>query len=247
MVRGRPPINKEKKRTTSLTLTDSNYDFFKANELNLSKILNDTIDAMQQIDNFKLHELESKILKAKADLNIYQEEYNKLQIDIEQKEEIRRSQIINEQYEAYYLRKMYFEGKIKRMQALDLFDSIKKDDAILQYFRVEGRDLIWKGEKVNLSHTALLVLRNSNAVKVDYGYTVPKPKWFLTGIGLNDLTLDQELLIKDLDHGNLPQDLEVGYFMKYNPHITAPGLSRQIREEYSRLLMTGRVEWKGEA
>ena len=98
MVRGRPPVNKEKRRTTSLTLTDSNYDYFKANDLNLTKILNDSIDAMQQIDNYKLHELESKILKAKADLNIYQEEYNKLQIDIEQKEEIRRSQIINEQY-----------------------------------------------------------------------------------------------------------------------------------------------------
>ena len=245
MVRGRPPVNKEKRRTTSLTLTDSNYDYFKANDLNLTKILNDSIDAMQHIDNYKLHELESKILKAKADLNIYQEEYNKLQIDIEQKEEIRRSQIINEQYEAYYLRKMYFEGKIKRKQALDLLESIRKDDAIVEYFRVEGRDLIWKGEKAKLSHTAILVLRNSNAVKTDYGYSIPEPKWFLTGVGLNDLTFDQELMIKDLENGNLPQDLLAGYFTKYHPHITAPGLARQIREEYSRMLMIGSVEWKG--
>lgn len=245
MTRGRPPVNKEKKRTTSVTLTDTNYDFFKSNDLNLSKILNDSIDAMQKIDNFKLHELEAQILKVKSDLNIYQEEYNKLLIDIEQKEEIRRSQKISEEYQAFYLRKMYFEGHIESRMSVDFIGAMNRDEEIQKFFKVEGRILVTKGD-AKLSPSAQNVLRNVGAIKKDGDYEIPQPSSFLAGKGLNNLQFNHDLFLKEIEEDFLTEDLNAGYFCKFNPRITDPNLARQIREEYSRILMTGKIEWKGD-
>lgn len=246
MSRGRPQVNKEKRRTTSVTLTDTNYDFYKANDLNLSKTLNDAIDAMQKIDNFKLHEIEAQILKIKSDLNIYQEEYKKLMIDIEQKEEIRRSQKINEEYPAFYLRKMYFEGHIERRISLDFMDAMKRDEEIQKFFTIEGRTLI-KRDGNKLSPKAEQILRNIGVIKKNGKYEIPQPHFFLVGKGLNNLQFNHDLFLKEIEEDFLTEDLREGYFCKFSPKITDPNLARQVREEYSKILMTGKIEWKGDS
>ncbi|MGP6240466.1 hypothetical protein ACNF40_08720, partial [Cuniculiplasma sp. SKW4] len=191
-----------------------------------------------------LHELEQKINKMKLDLKILQDQYSRMLIEFEEKEEIRRSQKVANEYQGYYLRKLILEKKFEIRTSPDYIPILEKDEEIASVFDIQGRKLFLKQGLTpqNVSSKCKLILRNVSAVQKGDHIEIPEPKRYLIGKIKENLTIEKEsLLISEIDEGFLSEDLLPAYFEKFGPKITDPVLAKRVREEYMEFLRKSQV------
>ncbi|MGP6240419.1 hypothetical protein ACNF40_08460, partial [Cuniculiplasma sp. SKW4] len=191
-----------------------------------------------------LHELEQKINKMKLDLKILQDQYSRMLIEFEEKEEIRRSQKVANEYQAYYLRQLILDEKYNLREQLDYVPALQTDRDINSVFDIEGRKLFLKQglSTQNIPSKCKLILRNVGAVQRGDHIEIPEPKRYLSGKIKENLSIEKEdLLISEIEEGFLTEDLLPGYFMKFGPKITDPVLAKRVREEYMEFLRKSQV------
>ncbi len=243
--RGRPPVHQEPRHVTSIALDVSQVEFLKENNINLSDLVRNSIEAMQNKDLFKIHELEQKILKMKLDLKVLEDQYKRMLIENEEKEEIRRSQKVAEEYQAYWLRQLILNKKYDIRKQFDYIPVLHSDSDINSVFDIQGRNLFLKQgiSSQSISQKCRLVLRNVAAVQRGDHFEIPEPKKILYGKIKEDLKIEKEdLLIAEIEEGFLTEDLLPAYFLKFGPKITDPALAKKVREEYSEFLRKSHIQ-----
>jgi hypothetical protein len=245
--RGRPPVHVEARHITSVAIPQTMMEFVRANDLNLSEIVKNSIEAMMDRDLFQLHELEKKINKMKVELQILQDEYARMLIVYEEQEEIRRSQKVANEYPAYYLRKMVLEGKYYIRSQLDHMNSLEDDQVIREYFDVDKqkRTLSLKEgcSMKDISPRCRLILANVSAIQKEGHIEIPAPKQYLSGKIKEGMSIDHEdILIREIEEKFISEDLLPAYFMKFGPKITDPALAKKVREEYTEFLRKSHIQ-----
>ena len=247
--RGRPVVHEEPRHLTSIALSASHAEFLRLNNLNLTEMVWNLIESMKNQENFKIHETEQKINRMKMELKILQDEYNKMVLEEEEREEIRRSQRVANEYEAYYLRKLILKNTFEVRTSGDFLKVLSTEQEILKYFEIdqEARVLIPK-KGTEPSREAIRILKNSGAVPKEDSIYIPPPRKYLAGMP-NHLTIENEdVLIKEMEEGFIDEDLLPGYFVKFQPKITDSVIGKRIKEEYSEWLRKGtsQIQFKHE-
>ena len=247
--RGRPSVHKEPRHLTSIAVSESHREFLEMNNLNLTEMVWNLIESMKNQENFKIHETEQKINRMKMELKILQDEYNKMVLEEEEREEIRRSQRVANEYEAYYLRKLVLQGSFEIRTSPDFLKVLKTDEKILPYFDIdeESRMLMPKEGK-EISRDSVRILKNSGAIQKEDSIYIPPPKKYLIGKPSHLVIEDEDLLIKEIEEGFIDEDLLPGYFVKFHPKITDSIIGKRIKEEYSEWLRKGtsKIQFKHE-
>ncbi len=247
--RGRPVVHEEPRHLTSIALSASHAEFLRLNNLNLTEMVWNLIESMKNQENFKIHETEQKINRMKMELKILQDEYNKMVLEEEEREEIRRSQRVANEYEAYYLRKLVLQGSFEIRTSPDFLKVLKTDEKILPYFDIdeESRMLMPKEGK-EISRDSVRILKNSGAIQKEDSIYIPPPKKYLIGKPSHLVIEDEDLLIKEIEEGFIDEDLLPGYFVKFHPKITDSIIGKRIKEEYSEWLRKGtsKIQFKHE-
>ena len=247
--RGRPSVHKEPRHLTSIAVSESHREFLEMNNLNLTEMVWNLIESMKNQENFKIHEMEQKINKMKMELKILQDEYNKMVLEEEEREEIRRSQRVANEYEAYYLRKLVLQGSFEIRTSPDFLKVLKTDEKILPYFDIdeESRTLLPKEGK-EISRDSVRILKNSGAIQKEDTIYIPPPKKYLIGKPSHLVIEDEDLLVKEMEERFIDEDLLPGYFVKFHPKITDAIIGKRIKEEYSEWLRKGtsKIQFKHE-
>ena len=200
--RGRPSVHKEPRHLTSIAVSESHREFLEMNNLNLTEMVWNLIESMKNQENFKIHETEQKINRMKMELKILQDEYNKMVLEEEEREEIRRSQRVANEYEAYYLRKLVLQGSFEIRTSPDFLKVLKTDEKILPYFDIdeESRTLLPKEGK-EISRDSVRILKNSGAIQKEDTIYIPPPKKYLIGKPSHLVIEDEDLLVKEIEEG----------------------------------------------
>ncbi len=247
--RGRPSVHEEGRHLTSIALSVSQAEFLKMNDLNLTEMVRNMIEAVQNQERWKIHEMEQKINKMKTELKILQEQYNKMVLEEEEREEIRRSQKVAQEYEAYYLRQLILKGTFEVRTSGDFLKVLSTEQEILKYFEIDQAARILVPKKgTEPSREAIRILKNSGAVPKEDSIYIPPPRKYLLGMP-NHLTIENEdVLIKEMEEGFIDEDLLPGYFVKFHPKIKDSVIGKRIKEEYSEWLRKGtsQIQFKHE-
>jgi hypothetical protein len=231
---GRPKVYKEGRYQLLINISTQTRDFFEKYNINRTEWVEDRVSAELDIKKYKIEELKRKVETSRALLKQQEATLEQLILEDTRDKEIKFNVQVNAGYEAYYLKKLFLQGKIRVLE-VDYLEQVNKLKELDPYFEISSNGevklkLPWKEIPWEIKDVFRKV-----GMGGDGKYQI-KPT-YITMSGVTDsFSFDREKLGQKTKLGEITKDTSIEDFNQFNPKIEGETLRTQIKEEYRDLI-----------